>query len=147
MWNVRRAWDSLTLPPFLTHIRDYGEWKRFLLSKGKNEKGEDYWHVYFAKPKKNASQTEKYLGRYHKKFPASGARLAHYDGGSRITLRFLDHRTGCHGNLELSQHELILRLIKHIPEKRALFWFSGQPGDGDAVASGEKSPGSGKSRR
>lgn len=47
----------------------------------------------------------------------SGARLAHYDGGSRITLRFLDHRTGRHETLSLSQHELILRLIKHIPEK------------------------------
>ncbi|RLM52899.1 IS91 family transposase, partial [Halobellus sp. Atlit-31R] len=42
---------------------------------------------------------------------------AHYDGESRITLRFLDHRTGQHESLKLSQHELILRLIKHIPEK------------------------------
>ncbi|EGF7348365.1 hypothetical protein HJV04_004588 [Escherichia coli] len=47
----------------------------------------------------------------------SGARLAHYDGESRITLRFLDHRPGRHEDLELSQKELILRLIKHIPEK------------------------------
>lgn len=63
------------------------------------------------------SHWAKYLGRYLKKPPVSGARLAHYDGGSRITLRFLDHRTSRHEDLELSQHELILRLIKHIPEK------------------------------
>jgi hypothetical protein len=121
IWNVRRyllaAWESLTLPPVLAHIQDEDEWKRFLLSQGKNEEGGDYWHVYFAKPTKHARQTAKYLGRYLKKLPVSGARLAHYDGESRITLRFLDHRTGRHEDLELSQHELILRLIKHIPEK------------------------------
>ncbi|PAV06448.1 hypothetical protein CBG25_06020 [Arsenophonus sp. ENCA] len=32
-------------------------------------------------------------------------------------LRFLNHRTHHHENLELPQRELILRLIKHIPEK------------------------------
>lgn len=84
---------------------------------GQKRKGETYWHVYFAKPTKNARQTAKYLGRYLNKLPVSGAGLAHYDGGSRITLRFLDHRTGQHADLALSQHELILRLIKHIPEK------------------------------
>ncbi|MGX5057023.1 IS91 family transposase [Enterobacter asburiae] len=76
VWNVRqyllKAWGSLTLPPVLAHIRDYDEWKRFVLSQGKNEKGEDYWHVYFAKPTKNARQTAKYLGRYLKKPPVSG---------------------------------------------------------------------------
>lgn len=121
MWNVRQflleTWDSLTLPPSLAHLRDYDEWKRFVLSQGKNEKGEDYWHVYFAKPTKHARQTAKYLGRYLKKPPIAGSRLAHYDGGSRVTLRFLDHRTGQYDTLELGQRELILRLIKHIPEK------------------------------
>ncbi|WP_440866421.1 IS91 family transposase [Symbiopectobacterium purcellii] len=121
VWNVRQyllsAWESLVLPPQLAHIRDYDEWKRFILSQGKNEQGEIYWHVYFAKPTKHPRQTAKYLGRYLKKLPVSGARLAHYDGGSRITLRFLDHRTGRHEDLALSQRELILRLIKHIPEK------------------------------
>lgn len=34
-----------------------------------------------------------------------------------MTLRFLDHRTGHYEDLALSQRELILRLIKHIPEK------------------------------
>lgn len=121
IWNVRqfllKAWSSLMLPTALAHIRDYDEWKRFVLSQGKNEKGEIYWHVYFAKPTKHARQTANYLGRYLKKLPVSGARLAHYDGESRITLRFLDHRTGQHESLTLGQHELILRLIKHIPEK------------------------------
>lgn len=121
IWNVRQfllwAWESLSLPPSLAHIRDYDEWKRLILSLGKNEQGEDYWHVYFAKPTKNARQTAKYLGRYLKKPPVAGARLAHYDGGSRISLRFLDHRTGHYDTLELSQQEMILRLIQHIPEK------------------------------
>ncbi|WP_440866454.1 transposase [Symbiopectobacterium purcellii] len=115
--HLLSAWESLVLPPQLAHIRDYDEWKRFILSQGKNEQGEIYWHVYFAKPTKHPRQTAKYLGRYLKKLPVSGARLAHYDGGSRITLRFLDHRTGRHEDLALSQRELILRLIKHIPEK------------------------------
>ncbi|MFT8212027.1 MAG: transposase [Symbiopectobacterium sp.] len=43
--------------------------------------------MYFAKPTKNARQTEKYLGRYLKKPPVAGSRLTHYDGGSRMTLR------------------------------------------------------------
>lgn len=67
--------------------------------------------------RENARQTAKYLGRYLKKPPVAGNRLAHYDGGSRVTLRFLDHRTEQYSTLELSQRELILRLIKHIPEK------------------------------
>ncbi|PAU99849.1 hypothetical protein CBG25_19715 [Arsenophonus sp. ENCA] len=96
---------------------DYDEWKRFILNAGKNEEGEDYWHVYFAKPTPNAEKTAKYLGRYLKKPPVSGARLEHYEGGSRITLRFFDHNTGHYKNLDLSQKELILRLIKQIPEK------------------------------
>lgn len=111
------AWASLLLPPALAHIRDEDEWKRFILSQGRNKEGEDYWHVYFAKPTKHARQTAKYLDRYLKKLPVSGARPMHYDGESRITLRFLAHRTGRHEDLELSQHELILRLLKHIPEK------------------------------
>ncbi len=71
----------------------------------------------FCETDENARQTAKYLGRYLKKPPVAGARLAHYDGGSRISLRFLDHRTGHYGTLELSQREMILRLIQHIPEK------------------------------
>ncbi|PAV06447.1 hypothetical protein CBG25_06015 [Arsenophonus sp. ENCA] len=51
-----------------------------------------YWHVHFAKPTKNAWRTAKYLGRYLKKPPVSGCRLAHYDGGSRITLPRVSHR-------------------------------------------------------
>lgn len=39
IWNVRQyllsAWESLTLPPVLAHIRDYDEWQRFILSQGK----------------------------------------------------------------------------------------------------------------
>ncbi len=64
VWNVRQyllsAWESLVLPPQLAHIRDYDEWKRFILSQGKNEQGEIYWHVYFAKPTKHHRQTAKY---------------------------------------------------------------------------------------
>lgn len=101
----------------LAHIRDYNEWKRWVLSQGKNEKGETYWHAYFAKPTKHARQTANYLGRYLKKLSVSGSHLAHYDGESWITLRFLDHCTGQHESLTLSQHELILRLIKQMPEK------------------------------
>ncbi|WP_440866501.1 transposase [Symbiopectobacterium purcellii] len=76
VWNVRQyllsAWESLVLPPQLAHIRDYDEWKRFMLSQGKNEQGEIYWHVYFAKPTKHPRQTAKYLGRYLKKTACVG---------------------------------------------------------------------------
>lgn len=89
----------------------------FYPQSGKKRAGRGLLALYFAKPTKHARQTAKYLGRYLKKLPVSGARLAHYDGGSRITLRFLDHRTGRHEDLEFSQQELILRLIKHIPKK------------------------------
>ena len=91
MSNVRqyllKAWGSLILPAVLIHIRDEDEWKRFILSQGKNERGEDYWHVYFANPRENARQTAKYLVRHFKKLPVSGARLAHYGDGSRIPLQ------------------------------------------------------------
>ncbi|WGM13505.1 IS91 family transposase (plasmid) [Arsenophonus nasoniae] len=129
MWNVRQyllsVWGKIYLPESLQHIRDYDEWKRFILNAGKNAEGKDYWHVYFADPTSNAKKTAKYLGRYLKKPPVSGARLEHYDGGSRITLRFFDHNTGHYKNLDLSQKELILRLIKQIPEKhfRMLRYF------------------------
>lgn len=77
IWNVRQyllsAWESLTLPPVLAHIRDYDEWQRFILSQGKNEQGEVYWHVYFAKPTKHTGQTAKYLGRYLRKTPGVGS--------------------------------------------------------------------------
>lgn len=139
------ALASLTLPPVLMHITDYDEWKRFILSQGKNEQGEIYWHVYFAKPTKYARQTAKYLGRYLKKLPVSGTRLAHYDGGSRITLRFLDHRTDRHEDLALSQQELILRLIKQIPEKhfRMVRYFGFLANRVEVIAPGEKSAGAG----
>jgi len=129
IWNVRQflleAWGSFTLPSALAHLRDYDEWHRLLLSLGKNDKGEDYWHVWFAKATNNARQTAKYIGRYLKKPPVSGARLAHYDGGSKISLRFLDHNTGHYDTLVLTPRALILRLIKHIPEKhfRMLRYF------------------------
>lgn len=145
MWNVRqcllKAWGKITLPPSLAHLRDYDKWKRFILNQGKNDKGEDYWHVYFAKPTKNAKQTAKYLGRYLKKPPVASSRLAHYDGGSRVSLRFLDHRTGCYDNLALSQRADITDNQTHSRETFSddpLLWFSGQPRGERKTATGKK---------
>ena len=43
MWNVRQyllsVWERIYLPESLQHIRDYDEWKRFILNAGKNAEG------------------------------------------------------------------------------------------------------------
>lgn len=48
-----------------------------------------------------------------------------YERGSQVTLQFFHHRTGQYATLELGQRELILQLIKHIPEKhfRMIYYF------------------------
>ena len=42
---------------------------------------------------------------------------AHYAGGEKITFEYLDHQKKKHRPLTLTQEEMVLRLISHIPEK------------------------------
>ncbi|WP_336845275.1 hypothetical protein, partial [Providencia rettgeri] len=41
-----KAWGKITLPPSLAHLRDYDEWKRFILNQGKNKEGNPVYCVY-----------------------------------------------------------------------------------------------------
>ena len=53
----------------------------------------------------------KYLGSYVKK-----PRLADYTGGD-VTFTYLDHRIKSYKDLTLSQTEMMLRILNHVPEK------------------------------
>lgn len=61
--------------------------------------------------------TVRYLGRYLKKPPIAGSRLAHYAGGATLSFRYHDHNTGQQATERLTQHEMEARLKQHIPEK------------------------------
>ncbi|MGR9916681.1 transposase, partial [Escherichia coli] len=55
--------------------------------------------------------------RYLKKPPIAASRLAHYNGGASLSLRYLDHKMGETATETLTQRELVARLKQHIPEK------------------------------
>ncbi|CAJ0992260.1 hypothetical protein NVIRENTERO_00574 [Sodalis praecaptivus] len=59
----------------------------------------------------------KYLGRYLKKPPIAGSRLAHYAGGATLSFRYHDHNTGEQATETLTQRDIVSRLKQHIPEK------------------------------
>ena len=59
----------------------------------------------------------KYLGRYLKKPPIAGSRLAHYAGGTMLIFRYHDHNTGKQATETLTQREIVALLKQHIPEK------------------------------
>lgn len=73
--------------------------------------------MHFAKKTQRPKATINYLGRYLKRPPISGAKLAHYRGEANLSFRYLDHHTGKYETEEITQYELIKRLIQHIPEK------------------------------
>ena len=59
----------------------------------------------------------KYLGRYLKKPPIAGSRLAHYAGSATLSFRYQDHNTGEQATETLTQRDILARLKQHIPEK------------------------------
>lgn len=61
--------------------------------------------------------TVRYQGRYLKKPPVAGSRLAHYAGGATLSFRYHDHNTGEQATETLMQREIVARLKQHIPEK------------------------------
>ncbi len=75
-----------------------------------------YWNLHFAKKTKLLKQTVNYLGRYLKRPPISASRLRHYSGGT-VVFKYLDHRDGEHKTMTLTQEEMILRYVSHIPQK------------------------------
>lgn len=117
MWNIRQlllsVWsDGIAIPSSLSHITNESQWRSLVLTAGG-----DYWHVYMSKKTAGGKNTVKYLGRYLKKPPVAGSRLAHYAGGATLSFRYHDHNTGEQATETLTQREIVVRLKQHIPEK------------------------------
>ncbi len=109
---LRRKYDELNLSTGSTeHIQDYRQWNFFL-----ERQYQRYWNIHFAKKTKLLKQTVNYLGRYLKRPPISASRLRHYSGGT-VVFKYLDHRDGEHKTMALTQEEMILRYVSHIPQK------------------------------
>lgn len=109
---LRRKYDELNLSTGSTkHIQDYRQWNFFL-----ERQYQRYWNIHFAKKTKLLKQTVNYLGRYLKRPPISASRLRHYSGGT-VVFKYLDHRDGEHKTMTLTQEEMILRYVSHIPQK------------------------------
>ena len=115
-WGVirllRQHYPDLVLPDSLTEtIKDSSDWSRYL-----DQHYRRYWNVHIAKKTTHKNQTKNYIGRYLKKPPIAASRLKHIYGGD-VTFEYLDHRDKQHKRLVVSQTEMMLRLLSHIPEK------------------------------
>ena len=93
------------------HIRDYREWCQFLEVQFQRR-----WKIHFAKKTKHARQNVNYIGRYLKRPPIAASALRHYTGGA-VVHHYYDHRTQRHRRQVLSQEEMLLRYISHIPSR------------------------------
>ncbi|MBF7144670.1 MULTISPECIES: IS91 family transposase [Pseudomonas] len=116
MWNVRNHllehWGQIKMPPELAHITCESDWRNLVLNAGGQ-----HWHIYLSKKTENGRKTVNYLGRYLKKPPISGSRLAHYTSGPSLSFTYLDHRTQTYQKESLSQANMLRRVVQHIPEK------------------------------
>jgi hypothetical protein len=109
---LRDDYESLIFPPELEkESTNYDSWNAFL-----DREYRKHWNVHTDKATDDKHRTKKYIGRYLKKPPISNSRLKHYSGGD-VTFRYLDHNTGKHEIEHLSQEEMIIRLLLHVPEK------------------------------
>ena len=109
---LRNHFNELTLPEKLsTRVSNEKEWNRVL-----DKEYQKTWQVNIAKTTTHKAHTANYLGRYLKKPPIAGSRLRHYAGES-VTMGYHDHRSNRAKELELSQMELIARILSHVPEK------------------------------
>lgn len=117
MWNIRQlllsVWsEGIAIPSSLTHITTESQWRSLVLT-GSG----DYWHVYMSKKTADGKNTVKYQGRYLKKTPIAGSRLAHYADGGALSFRYQDHNTGEQATETLTLREIVARLKQHILEK------------------------------
>ncbi|GFZ69145.1 hypothetical protein PSE10B_56670 [Pseudomonas amygdali pv. eriobotryae] len=116
MWNVRQyllsQWEHTTVPPENAHLQSENDWRHLVLNAGGQ-----HWHIHLSKKTKNGRKTVNYLGRYLKKPPISGSRLAHYTCGATLSFTYLDHRTQTYQQETLSQADMLRRVVQHIPEK------------------------------
>ncbi len=76
------------MPESLSHITTESQWRSLVLKAGGK-----YWHVYMSKKTAGGRNTARYLGRYLKKPPIAASRLAHYNEGTSLSFRYLDHKS------------------------------------------------------
>lgn len=93
------------------YVRDYREWCQFHEAQFQRR-----WKIYFAKKTQPARQNINYLGRYLKRPPIAAPKLRHYTGGGVVHHDY-DHRTQQYRRQVLSQEEMLLRYISHIPSR------------------------------
>ncbi|RMT90880.1 ISPsy3, transposase, partial [Pseudomonas amygdali pv. sesami] len=114
MWNVRQyllsQWEHTTVPPENAHLQSENDWRHLVLNAGGQ-----HWHIHLSKKTKNGKKTVNYLGRYLKKPPISGSRLAHYTNSATLSFTYLDHRTKTYQQETLSQTDMLRRVVQHIP--------------------------------
>ena len=109
---LRTHYPVLILPPELEAEGNSPQsWNAFL---DRNYKS--HWNVDIAKNTTHKAHTAKYLGSYVKKPPIAAARLADYASGD-VTFTYLDHRSKSYKDLTLSQTEMMLKILSHVPEK------------------------------
>lgn len=115
MWNVRQYllshWAHIA-PLDIPHLQHENDWRHWVLNTGGQ-----HWHIHLSKKTANGRKTVNYLGRYLKKPPISGSRLAHYTSAATLSFTYLDHRTQTYQHETLSQEEMVRRVIQHIPQK------------------------------
>jgi len=128
MWNLRQylisQWPQISLPPEWAQINSESAWRDLVLNAGGA-----HWHVYLSKKTQNGRKTVNYLGRYLKKPPISGSRLAHYTASPTLEFTYLDHRTQTYQRESLTQTDMLRRVIQHTGKtlsNDSLFWLSGQ---------------------
>ncbi len=71
---------------------------------------------HFAKKPQNERQNVNYIGRYLKRPPMVASALRHYTGGGVVHHDY-DHCTQQYRRQVLSQEEMLLRYISHIPSR------------------------------
>ena len=109
---LRTQYSGLILPSELEAEGDsLQSWNVFL-----NKHYNSHWNVDIAKKASHKAHTAKYLGSYVKKPPIAAVRLADYAGGD-VTFTYLDHNSDTYKDLTLSQTEMMLRILSHVPEK------------------------------
>ena len=109
---LRQNFNLLILPEDLSDkIKDYQDWTRYLDGQYTRT-----WQVNIAKKTSHKKHTQNYLGSYLKKPPIAASRLKAFHNED-VTIEYHDHRDNRKKALVLSQKELLLRLLSHIPEK------------------------------
>jgi len=109
---LRDNYDRLIFPSELSdEAKTIQSWNVFL-----NTQYNRHWNVNIAKKTSHKKHTAKYLGSYVKKPPIAASRLKEYANGE-VTFTYLDHNSKKHKELSITQTEMMLRVLSHVPEK------------------------------